>query len=571
MRAGYVENPETGMRTFELHICVSALAFAAACSDDTKSGAATPATHTLADIDDPGYEVFPRMYGDVDGDEIEDYCRFVGSWPDVFLSCKLGADDFSGDEYAFNSIVGIEPGRDDLPRGMYDVNGDNRADFCRFIGEGRDLYLSCNLALTSENRFSDEPNTFTSPRGLDVGYHSMTQEFVDVEGDGDTDFCRYVGSRADATYCCIRAEPDGFGPDFYDCIDGVQVPSPFVGQTECDPLGEGDCNPCMPNVEDQFNRALDRGEMSWQKKPWRFDPGKPYEPDGIFPQDAYLNDWAQGIRMHVQGFVRTNYSAIPFAVSHSGDHVGTVSLIWQNPEGEKYLDAIHRTLSPHPGGLATIGRYVAFADTSYLRLIDVTRPLESQVIRYEVGGDVALDSDRNGGVGIAKLADGGHLFAFVTGGMTGNKRETHFFRFEGALENPSNIHYLGKHMLRDALEQSPSSRKTWQGAMYPENFSMITECDTGNLYNVYLGANNDLEGETAVIHLAQVEQDDSGAPTLRNVALYKASTDSDHCWFRGGASAGSVDYWNPGTLRVVCHERNNISEDYFSFKEGTLN
>ena len=49
----------------------------------------------------------------------------------------------------FNSIRGIDQGYENLPRLLADVNGDNRADFCRFVGDSPNIFLSCNLANAS--------------------------------------------------------------------------------------------------------------------------------------------------------------------------------------------------------------------------------------------------------------------------------------------------------------------------------------------------------------------------------------------------------------------------------------
>jgi hypothetical protein len=179
-----------------------------------------------------------------------------------------------------------------------------------------------------------------------------------------------------------------------------------------------------------------------------------------------------------------------------------------------------------------------------------------------------ISSARNGGVSMVKLADGSHLFAFMNGGLSGD-RETHFYRFEGSIEAPSSIEFLGKTLLSDALAHSSSSRVEWEGTKYPENMSMITECGTGHIYSVHFGAANATLDGNAVIHLARIEPDDTGAPAMRTVQLYKVQEDDDSCWYRGGASAGSVDYWEPGTLRILCHERVTINGDFFSFQEGS--
>jgi hypothetical protein len=87
-----------------------------------------------------------RQLADANGDGVLDYCRFVGNAPDVFLSCQLGTSDgvFSKEPYGFNSIKGLDLGFP--PRAMLDVNGDKRADFCRYVGDPQLPHLSCVLA-----------------------------------------------------------------------------------------------------------------------------------------------------------------------------------------------------------------------------------------------------------------------------------------------------------------------------------------------------------------------------------------------------------------------------------------
>ncbi|MCL6753871.1 hypothetical protein KBT16_24000, partial [Nostoc sp. CCCryo 231-06] len=70
---------------------------------------------------DQGYGNLPRFLADVNGDKRADYCRFVGDDPNVFLSCNLAtASGFSPNQYEFNSITGIDQGYGNLPRFLAD-------------------------------------------------------------------------------------------------------------------------------------------------------------------------------------------------------------------------------------------------------------------------------------------------------------------------------------------------------------------------------------------------------------------------------------------------------------------
>jgi hypothetical protein len=342
------------------------------------------------------------------------------------------------------------------------------------------------------------------------------------------------------------------------------------GDAECDG-SEGDCNPCLPDVEGQFRAALNEGGMQWTGKPWHFDWDARYAPSEMKARHPFdVENAAIQSQGHVQGFVRTGVDQYPFAITHSDDSTGAVAIIVQDADGRKSLKALHRTTSSHPGSLSTIGKYVALADAHELRAVDVSRPTASQDIHYPMPGAMQIDSDFNGGTSVAKLRGGGHLVVFVNGGSNADNRKTAFVFLDGPLERPNRLEYLGDFPLKQTLSASASSIRTWEGAQLPENTSLLTECDTGRLYTVHFGSGtSSLEG-TAAIHLAKLDWGSSG-PMTSTVALYGKEQDSDNCWFRGGASAGSA-LGDPDTLRIFCHERSrhlsNGGGDIFRFVEG---
>jgi hypothetical protein len=327
---------------------------------------------------------------------------------------------------------------------------------------------------------------------------------------------------------------------------------------------EGDCNACIPDVEEQFDGALAAGDMTWTLKPWNFAWGDSYAPSEITPNQAFDD----GVSFHVQGFVRTNVDSYPTAAIHSDDTHGALAITVQDASGKKSLKALHRTMSTHPSGLSSIGNYVSFVDNDYMRFVNVTTPTASQSHYYKLPGPIQLNSDKNGGAGIAKLHGGGHLIAFVTGGQSEpSQRRTAFVHLDGNMTSPTRIQYLGDHLLTDAMKDWPSSVKTWDGAIFPENASLITECGSRNLYMVYMGGPTTSYDGTAVIHLARVEWNESG-PRTRTVGMWTKSQTDEDCYFRGGASAGNAWNWEPRKLRILCHERSTRSRSYFNFTEG---
>jgi len=112
-----------------------------------------------------------REYLDVNGDGLPDYCRFVGDSPDIFLSCQLGTKNggLSFQPYGFNSSKGIDPGYPSLPQALVDVNHDGRPDFCRYVGDWSNPDLSCVLAETggfSADQYTNPDSFLVSPLHL---------------------------------------------------------------------------------------------------------------------------------------------------------------------------------------------------------------------------------------------------------------------------------------------------------------------------------------------------------------------------------------------------------------------
>ncbi|WP_157816691.1 hypothetical protein [Nostoc flagelliforme] len=158
---------------------------------------------------DQGYGNLPRFLADVNADKRADYCRFVGDSPNIFLSCNLATPSgFSINQYEFNSIRGIDQGYENLPRFLADVNADNRADYCRFVGDSPNIFLSCNLATVSG--FSINQYEFNSIRGIDQGYENLPRFLADVNADKRADYCRFVGNSPNVLLSCNLATASGF-------------------------------------------------------------------------------------------------------------------------------------------------------------------------------------------------------------------------------------------------------------------------------------------------------------------------------------------------------------------------
>jgi hypothetical protein len=159
---------------------------------------------------DPGYDTMPRFMVDVNGDGKADYCRFVGDAPNIFLSCALQTSNGFG-QYDVNSQPGYDAGYGNMPRFMADVNGDGRADYCRYVGDAPNSFLSCGLASSNSFGNYDVSGKPWSQGGLDPGYDTMPRFMVDVNGDGKADYCRFVGDAPNIFLSCALSRGTGFG------------------------------------------------------------------------------------------------------------------------------------------------------------------------------------------------------------------------------------------------------------------------------------------------------------------------------------------------------------------------
>ena len=166
-------------------------------------------------VRDWGYNYFSRAMADVNGDGFKDFCRLVGNDPNTFISCKFSdINGFKTDsDYHFNSLLQIDKGYNDLPRYFADVNSDGRADFCRFVGNSPQIFLSCNLATTSG--FGTNQYAFNSVSGIDPGYAHLPRTLIDKNNDRRADFCRFVGNKPNIFLRCNLASTSGF-PTYLD-------------------------------------------------------------------------------------------------------------------------------------------------------------------------------------------------------------------------------------------------------------------------------------------------------------------------------------------------------------------
>lgn len=172
------------------------------------SGFNSTSTTNFAGYENPG----TRAYIDVNADGRADYCRFEGNPGAYSIQCTTNLG--SGGPQQITVTSGFTStsttnfaGYNDQPgtRGYFDVNGDGKADFCRFEGDPGVYSIQCTTNLGSGG-----PQQVTVTSGFNststttfAGYQNPgTRGYADVNGDGKPDFCRFEGNPGARTIQC---------------------------------------------------------------------------------------------------------------------------------------------------------------------------------------------------------------------------------------------------------------------------------------------------------------------------------------------------------------------------------
>lgn len=179
-----------------------------------------------------------KGFADVDGDSVEDFCRFVGERHALRMACAITdpvALEFEQAE--FSSDAGIDPGIQYRRQWIVDVNDDGRADYCRFRQNANGPRLSCTLADPSLREFQSNSVEFSSIDGIDMGYPQLPAAIVDVNGDGRVEFCRYVGAKPNIHRSCNETNSTltGFDNNQYGISDPAD-PSAWYNRGDDSPI-----------------------------------------------------------------------------------------------------------------------------------------------------------------------------------------------------------------------------------------------------------------------------------------------------------------------------------------------
>lgn len=303
------------------------------------------------------------------------------------------------------------------------------------------------------------------------------------------------------------------------------------------------CNVCAANVQQQFQKASSK-QISWSRKRWNFRWPQPYPPQNVRPLDVFDGDakYALGIPdTHVQGFVRTNSRQFPYAGSHSHKRKGGIFVVKQGANGEQFLSSLHQTTGRHPSGVQIIGNYLIYGEGTRLFFKDMNSRNQNNDIRLTASG-----ANFGGGLAIFKLTRNNHLL--VTTGPGGQKRGTRYNRFyhlKSVNGRPSSLRFIN--------QSTTKKPQQWPNILaYSENMSLITECDTGDVYAVH--TTGDENGIAAISgkgywRLSKLVSNGK-ALGLKAVNAFTTGQDMKRCNVRASATV-SVNPQN--RLEFLCH------------------
>ena len=318
-----------------------------------------------------------------------------------------------------------------------------------------------------------------------------------------------------------------------------------LADTRCPPNDPG-CNQCASDVQGQFNRAAN-GQLAWQTQGWAFNWNQLYPTQRLKPRDLFDGDaeYLLGIPdKHVQGFVSTRSRRFPYAGSHSHQQQGGIFLIRRANNGQQFLAVLQQTLTGHPSGVHSLGKYLVYGENQSVFLKDLDAPARRDQ-QLRLPGPTA---NFGGGLGMVRLASGDYLL--VTSGPGGQDARPRYDRFYHFRLDPRNGRAIQPRFLNESPYQKPSN---WpEGFGFAENLSLITECDTGAIYAIH--ATGDQSGLSAISgngywRLSRLEAV-NGALSLLPLTGFAIRQSMASCSMR---AAASVQVNPTGQLVFHCH------------------
>lgn len=138
----------------------------------------------------PAQEGGIKAFADINGDRLADY---MDSYDGAHINTYLGYKSPFSNKFLFpvkaELSTRINKGYEDMPRGFYDIDADNNADYVVFRGneDKPNIYIHSSLG----NYFEAKP-VITSP--VERGLAGMPNGFADVNGDKKPDYIAFRGT-----------------------------------------------------------------------------------------------------------------------------------------------------------------------------------------------------------------------------------------------------------------------------------------------------------------------------------------------------------------------------------------
>jgi hypothetical protein len=307
------------------------------------------------------------------------------------------------------------------------------------------------------------------------------------------------------------------------------------------------------------------------KKNWQYHTHNYYLPANTTPSKSFVNAYAAS---HVQGFVHTNSTLHPYAGTYSNrsttDKPGWLFVV-DDHGGDLRLDSLHHTFSRHPTGASILGARMWYGDKLpeggpyRLRSLIVDSWFSTDLGTLELPKAFEPGPTMGGGVGLAKLASGGHLLITVGPGDNTEAPHWDFFFVMGKPNGPQSVSPLGTISPGGEYDANITALSRWRNSdanngfvssqsqfQWSENISVITECGTGDIYVINSTSENGakmLFGK-GYYRLSRVDWDTladhnrpSGAPkgasgpVLVPVAMGWQDLNSHECMQRAAATA----------------------------------
>ncbi len=169
-----------------------------------------------------------QAWVDVNGDGKTDWCRSVGTGAgsgNDGIICVINLGSGGTEQTVYTNILASNGPYYDVAWGTraqawVDVNGDGQTDWCRSVGNGAGSGNDGIICVTNLGSGGTEQTVYTNMLASNgsyygVGWGARAQAWVDVNGDGKTDWCRSVGNGAgsgnDGIIC--TAVPPGLTQD----------------------------------------------------------------------------------------------------------------------------------------------------------------------------------------------------------------------------------------------------------------------------------------------------------------------------------------------------------------------